>query len=144
MNITSARIFFKHLLAGLAIIIWLLVFMINLGVSKEVWGFISKLLDNRRTLGSISFTIGNVLFFALILYLSNLFQKHIGVLFREQPATFTNEVEHRSSKLTLFRLIIAIIGVLLAVTASGYPAGQTDRGARRAQCRHRPGHAEYR
>jgi len=49
-------------------------------------------------------------------------QKHIGVLFGEQTSTrFTNQVEHKSTKLTLLRLIVAIVGVLLAVTASGIP-----------------------
>ena len=96
--------------------------MINLGVSKQVWNFIGQLLDNKRSFGSLNFTIGNVLFFALILYISNLFQKHIGVLFGETSSRrFTNRLEHRSSKLTLLRLVVAIIGVLLAVTASGIP-----------------------
>jgi potassium efflux system protein len=121
LDIPSTRASFKRLLAGVSIIIWLLVFMINLGISKDVWSFVSKLLDNKRSFGSISFTIGNVLFFALILYLSNLFQKHIGVLFGEKSVTFNNQVEHKSSKLTLFRLIVAIVGVLLAITASGIP-----------------------
>jgi len=121
LDIPSTRASFKRLLAGLAIIIWLLVFMINLGISGDVWLFISKLLDNKRSFGSISFTIGNVLFFGLILYLSNLFQKNIGLLFGEKRVTFNNKLEHGNTKLTLFRLIIAIIGVLLAVTASGIP-----------------------
>jgi len=121
LDIPSTRQSFKKLLSGLGIIIWLLVFMINLGISKDVWGFINKLLDNRRTFGSISFTIGNVLFFVLILYLSHLFQKNVGALFGEKRVTFNNEIEHGSSKLTLFRLVIAIIGVLMAVTASGIP-----------------------
>jgi potassium efflux system protein len=121
LDLFSTRLSFKKLLAGLSIIIWLLVFMINLGIATDVWVFISKLLDNKRTFGSISFTIGNVLFFALILYLSNMFQKHIGVLFGEKQITFNNEVEHGSSKLTLLRLIVAIVGVLFAVTASGIP-----------------------
>ena len=96
--------------------------MINLGVAKQVGAFISQLLDNKRSFGSLNFTIGNVLFFALILYLSNLFQKHIGVLFGEQSSLrYTNQVERKSSKLTLLRLVVAIIGVLLAVTASGIP-----------------------
>ena len=121
LDIPSTRKSFKKLLGGLAIIIWLLVFMINLGISNDVSGFISKLLDNKRSFGSLNFTIGNILFFALILYLSNLFQKNIGVLFGERHVTFNNKLEHGNSKLTLFRLIIAIIGVLLAVTASGIP-----------------------
>lgn len=122
LDIPSARLSFKKLLSGVAVVIWLLVFMINLGVARQVWAFISQLLNNKRSFGSLNFTIGNVLFFVLILYLSNLFQKHIGVLFGEtSSARFTNRVEHRSSKLTLLRLVVAIIGVLMAVTASGIP-----------------------
>ena len=121
LDVPATRAAVKRLLAGIAMIIWLLVFMINLGISKDVWGFISKLLDNKRSFGSVSFTIGNVLFFTLILYLSNMLQKHIGVLFGEKSITFSDEVEHKSSKLTLFRLVIVIIGLLLAVTASGIP-----------------------
>lgn len=122
VDIPSARLSFKKILGGLSVIIWLLLFMINLGVSKQVWGFVSQLLDNKRTFGSLNFTIGNVLFFAIILYLSNLFQKHIGVLFGEQSSLkFTNQVEHKSSKLTLLRLVVAVVGVLFAVTASGIP-----------------------
>lgn len=122
LDIPSARLSFKKLLSGLSVVIWLLVFLINLGVAKPAWAFLSELLDNKRSFGSLNFTIGNVLFFALILYLSNLFQKHIGVLFGEQASVrFTNQVEHKSSKLTLLRLVVAIIGVLLAVTASGIP-----------------------
>jgi len=122
LDIPSARLSFKKLLAGLSVIVWLLVFMINLGVAQQVWDFLSELLNNKRSFGSLNFTIGNVLFFALILYLSNVFQKHIGVLFGETASQkFTNQVEHKSSKLTLLRLVIAIVGVLLAVTASGIP-----------------------
>jgi len=122
VDIASARASFKRVLSIVSVIIWLLVFLINLGVSKQVWAFINQLLDNKRSFGSLNFTIGNVLFFALILYISNLFQKHIGVLFGETTSTrFTNRIEHKSSKLTLLRLVVAIIGVLLAVTASGIP-----------------------
>lgn len=122
LDIDSARLSFKKLLSGVSVIIWLLVFMINLGVSKRVWAFISQLLDDKRAIGSLNFTIGNVLFFALILYISNLFQKHIGVLFGETASNrFTNRIERHSSKLTLLRLVVAIVGVLFAVMASGIP-----------------------
>ena len=121
VDINKMRASFKRIFSVLAVILWLLVFSINLNISKPVFGFITDLLDNKRSFGSLNFTIGNVLFFALILYISNLFQKNVGVLFGEKSITFNNQVEHKSSKLTLFRLIIAIIGVLLAVTASGIP-----------------------
>lgn len=122
VDIPSARRSFKKILGGLAVIIWLLVFLINLGISQPVWDFMSQLLDNKRSFGSINFTIGNVLFFSIILYISNLLQKNVGVLFGETTSSrFTNQVEHKSSKLTLLRLIVIIVGLLFAVTASGIP-----------------------
>ena len=122
VDIPSARLTFKKILGGLSVIIWLLVFLINLGISQPVWDFISQLLDDKRSLGSLNFTIGNVLFFSVILYISNILQKNIGVLFGESPsARFTRKVEHKSSKLTLLRLVVLIAGVLFAVTASGIP-----------------------
>jgi len=121
VDVGKMRASFKSILSFVAVMLWLLVFIINLNIAKDVFAFVSKLIDNKRSFGSVTFTIGNVLFFAIILYLSNLFQKHIGVLFGEKSVTFNNEVEHRGTKLTLFRLVIAIVGVLLAVTASGIP-----------------------
>lgn len=122
VDIPSARLTFKKILGGLSVIIWLLVFLINLGISQPVWDFISQLLDDKRSLGSLNFTIGNVLFFSVILYLSNVLQKNIGVLFGETSSNrFTRKVERKSSKLTLLRLVVVIAGLLFAVTASGIP-----------------------
>ncbi|MFD1630663.1 mechanosensitive ion channel domain-containing protein [Pseudopedobacter beijingensis] len=119
VNLDKARSSFKKILSLVAIILWLLVFLINLGISDPVFSFVEKVLNKSRTFGSISFTFYNILFFALILYISNWLQKNIEVIFGERSIGFSNEVEHRSSKLTLIRLIVAIVGVLLAIMASG-------------------------
>jgi potassium efflux system protein len=121
ININKARAAFKRALSVVAVILWLLVFLINLSISGGVFAFIQQVLAKPRTFGSVSFNLNNVLFFAVILYVSNILQKHIGILFGEKSVSFENQVEHKSSKLTLIRLIIAVFGVLLAVTASGIP-----------------------
>ncbi|WP_419698783.1 mechanosensitive ion channel family protein [Mucilaginibacter sp. NFX135] len=121
LNISKTRRTFKRALSVVAIIVWLLVFFINLNISGSVFAFIHQLLVKPRSFGSVNFTLGNVLFFAVILYVSNLLQKHIGILFGEQSVSYANQVEHKSSKLTLIRLLIVVAGLLLAVTASGIP-----------------------
>jgi potassium efflux system protein len=121
INITTARAAFKRVLSVVAVILWLLVLLINLSISGGVFAFIQQVLVKPRTFGSVTFTWSNVLFFAVILYMSNTLQKHIGILFGEKSVSFENQIEHRSSKLTLIRLAIAVFGVLLAVTASGIP-----------------------
>lgn len=121
INITTARAAFKRVLSVVAVILWLLVLLINLSISGGVFAFIQQVLVKPRTFGSVTFTLSNVLFFAVILYISNMLQKHIGILFGEKSVSFENQIEHRSSKLTLIRLAIVVFGVLLAVTASGIP-----------------------
>lgn len=49
-------------------------------------------------------------------------QKHVSILFGDRQTEFNNNDDgHKSSKIALLRLIIIIIGVLLAFTASGIP-----------------------
>jgi potassium efflux system protein len=122
LNISHTRASFKKALSVVAVILWVLVFLINLSIAGGVFAFIQQILAKPRTFGSVTFTLNNVLFFGVIVYISNVLQKNVGVLFGEKTVDFSSsEVEHKSSKLTLIRLVIAIIGILLAVTASGIP-----------------------
>jgi len=121
ISINKTRVSFRRVLSVIAVVLWVLVFLIDLSIAGGVFAFIHQLLVKPRVFGSISFTLGNVLFFGLILYVSNVLQKYIGILFGEKSVTFRDHVEHKSSKLTLLRLIIVTGGVLLAVMASGIP-----------------------
>jgi potassium efflux system protein len=121
LDISKTRLSFKKALSTIAVILWLLVFLINLSVSGSVFALIHQILSKNRSFGSVTFTLNNILFFGVILYVSNILQKHVDILFGENNVYFTNKVEHKSSKLTLIRLVIAILGVMLAVTASGIP-----------------------
>jgi potassium efflux system protein len=120
INLSSTRKSFKRILSVVAVILWLLVFLINLSIADGVFALLHTLLNKTRTFGSVSFTLGNVLFFAVIIYVANMLQKHIGVLFGENNnLKFDDKIEHKGSKLVLVRLVIFIAGLLLAVTASG-------------------------
>jgi len=121
IDLAKTRVSFRKVLSVIAVILWLLVFAINLGIANDTMALIKEILSKQRTFGSISFTLGNIMFFAVIVYLANLLQKHIGILFGERKVTFTSQNEHRSSKLALIRLVIIIIGTLLAIMASGIP-----------------------
>ncbi|CAM3695997.1 mechanosensitive ion channel family protein [Mucilaginibacter galii] len=121
INLAKTRASFKKILSVVAVILWLLVFLINLSIAGGVFALLHNLLVKQRSFGSVTFTLSNVLFFGVIVYLANMLQKHIGVLFGESSVTFDEKTEHKGSKLALIRLIIIIIGVLLAVTASGVP-----------------------
>ena len=86
-----------------------------------VLSLLEGLLSKERSFGSIHFTLGNVLFFTVIVYIANKLQKHVPILFGEGSLTYDGEVEHKSSKVALIRLVIIVLGVLFAVSASGLP-----------------------
>ncbi|MBV8389927.1 MAG: mechanosensitive ion channel [Mucilaginibacter sp.] len=121
ISINKTRVSFRRALSVVSVLLWLLVFLINLSIAGGVFEFIHQVLVKRHSFGSVTFTLGNVLFFAMILFVSHLLQKHIGIVFGEKSVTFSDHVEHKGSKLTLLRLLVAVIGILLAVTASGIP-----------------------
>ncbi|MDQ1089194.1 potassium efflux system protein [Siphonobacter sp. SORGH_AS 1065] len=121
VNINRVRATAKRVLSFIAVLLWLLVLVINLNISNQTFAFLDMVLSKSRTFGSITFTLGNVLFFVIIVYLSNLLQKHIGILFGESNITFDEQNQRKSSKLVLVRLVIIIVGILMAITASGVP-----------------------
>ncbi|WP_233207959.1 MULTISPECIES: mechanosensitive ion channel domain-containing protein [unclassified Siphonobacter] len=121
VSIPRSRAAFRRAMTVVAIILWVLVFFINLGVAGGVFALLQQILTKTRTFGSVTFTLGNILLFGVIVYVANLLQKHIGVLFGESSVTFDNKTERKSSKLVLIRLVILILGVLMAITASGIP-----------------------
>jgi potassium-dependent mechanosensitive channel len=120
VNVSHVRRSFKKGLVFIAVALWLIVFFINLGVADEVYSLISHILTRPRSFGSISFTLNNVLSFSVVIYLSSLLQKNIGLLFGESSFSAADEqVGQLSSVLALVRLVILVAGILLAIAASG-------------------------
>lgn len=121
VNHNTTRASIRKALHIFSILLWLMVFMINMSMLSGVLSLLEGFLAKQRSFGSIHFTLGNVVFFTVIVYIANKLQKHVPVLFGEGSLTYDGEVEHKSSKVALIRLIIIILGVLFAVTASGLP-----------------------
>ncbi|EDM35521.1 probable periplasmic binding protein; possible mechanosensitive ion channel component [Pedobacter sp. BAL39] len=117
----KTRLKSQKALSILSVILWVMVFLINLNLTGGLSGLLEQILSKQRSFGSIHFTMGNILFFVAIVYISNKLQKHVPLLFGEESITFNEGNTPKNSKVALIRLIIIIIGVLLAVTASGLP-----------------------
>ena len=111
----------KKVLWWLAAIIWVIVFLINMNLTSGTLVFFETMLAKQRTFGSIHFTLGNILFFLLIIFLANKLQKNVPVIFGEGNLSYEGQVEQKSSKVALIRLIIIVLAFLLAITASGLP-----------------------
>ena len=121
VNFNKVRNTFRRALSIIAVLLWLLVFFINLNFSGALFSIIQHMLNKERTFGSINYTLGNILLFGIIIYLANWLQKNIGVLLGEGSNTFMGKTEQKSSMLALIRLAVLLAGFFMAVTASGFP-----------------------
>jgi small-conductance mechanosensitive channel len=110
-----------RVLTFLAGVIWVVAFTINLNIYDPLYELFMRGLNHSVKLGSLSFRIGNVLLFILIVYLSNVFQKYVGYLFGTADENSPPQTGKRASKLVMVRLILIIAGFLLAIAASGLP-----------------------
>jgi potassium efflux system protein len=121
INVNRTRQSLKNGLAFLSVWLWGLVFLINLNIVGPVGRITSQLLEKQRTVGSLTYTLENILFFSVTIWLTNILQKNIGLFFGEEDIDFTNNKVRRGSKLALLRLVVIVLGFLFAITVSGVP-----------------------
>ncbi len=121
INFSKVRAAFRKALSIMGVLLWLLVFFINLNFSGALFSLVELLLNKQRSFGSINYTLGNIVLFLIIIYLSLWLQKNIGVLLGEGTTTFMGKTEQKSSKLALVRLVVILVGFFMAITASGVP-----------------------
>ena len=72
-----------------------------------------------RQVGNFSFTLGGILLFLGIIWLSNFLQKYIAYFFGDIGDDAAFDDKGQRSRLMVTRLILLIAGFLLAVAASG-------------------------
>lgn len=109
-----------RLLSAIVVILWFVVFTSNMNLYNGIIEGLGKFLFQPRTVGSTSFTIGNILLFFFVIYLAALAQKYVGYIFGENQG-YTSPGERKGSKVVVTKLIIIIVGFLLAVLVSGLP-----------------------
>jgi len=101
---------------------WLIVIASNLNIWESLRGSLTKLLSHPNTIGSITFTLGNVVLFFIIIWAAHLLQKYVAYFFGEIDDENEENINKRQhSKLLITRLVVLISGYLLAVAASGMP-----------------------
>lgn len=110
-----------RLLTAVAGGIWLLVFTANLNLHSLLYEALAHLLTAPGLLGSTEFTLGNILLFFLILYLSTQFQQYVGYFFGEVGEEASAELRQRGSWLMGLRLLLVVVGFALATAATGLP-----------------------
>ncbi|MFC6222796.1 mechanosensitive ion channel family protein [Hymenobacter artigasi] len=114
----------KHLLrllTGVAAALWILVFTSNLNAYSTLYAGLEQVLTAPHTLGSTVFTLGNILLFFFILFVSAQLQQYIGYFFGDVGEDDSAEARHRGSWLVALRLLLLVVGFALATAATGLP-----------------------
>lgn len=101
---------------------WLIVITSNLNIWESLRTSLTTLLSYPNTIGSITFTLGNVVLFFIIIWAAHLLQNYVAYFFGEiEDENEENVNKRQHSKLLITRLVVLIVGYLLAVAASGMP-----------------------
>jgi potassium-dependent mechanosensitive channel len=103
----------------LAVPLWLIVFATNLNLFDTLNDLLTNFFGSNRQMGNFSFTLGGILLFAGIIWLSNFMQKYIAYFFGDTGDDSAFDDKGQRSRLMVTRLILLIVGFLLAVAASG-------------------------
>lgn len=120
-NYDQIRDGLHQLLSVGAVVFWLITFVTNLEIYTIVLAFLNSLLNTSRTVGSTTFSIGNILTFLFVLYIVSVLQKYVGYFFGETEEDFLGDQDKKESRIVIFRLIIIMLGFFIAVVASGLP-----------------------
>jgi len=101
---------------------WVVVIASNLNVWESLRTSLASLMSHPNTIGSITFTLGNIVLFFIIIWVAHLLQKYVAYFFGEIDDENEENINKRQhSKLLITRLVVLIVGYLLAVAASGMP-----------------------
>ncbi|PTS87613.1 mechanosensitive ion channel protein MscS [Flavobacterium sp. HMWF030] len=101
---------------------WVVVIASNLNFWESLRTGLAALLSHPNTIGSITFTLGNIVLFFIIIWMAHLLQNYVAYFFGEIDDENEENINKRQhSKLLITRLVVLISGYLLAVAASGMP-----------------------
>ncbi len=124
----SARFSFGKLESGLrkaltAVVgmLWLMLFTNNLNLYNLLYRTSEHVLTAPHSLGSTTFTLGNILLFVGIVLATIQLQKYVGYFFGETDDDFNADTDRKGSWMVAIRLGILAVGLLLATLASGLP-----------------------
>lgn len=112
----------RKLLIGVVGVLWLMLFASNLNFYTLLHRVAEQTLTAPHKLGSTTFTLGNILLFGGIVFLTIQLQKYVGYFFGEADDDFNAaDTDRKGSWMVAIRLGILAVGLFLATLASGLP-----------------------
>src|SRR5690606_21389935 len=108
------------ILRVICILLAIIVLANNLQFIEQLWNLSETFFGKVRSIGSISFTLGNLVVAILLLLVANWFQKNISlIVLGGEDGRLNQAYNQKMTLFPLFRLAIILIGFFMAVSALG-------------------------
>jgi small-conductance mechanosensitive channel len=122
LNYQNVESRLRRILTIIAGVYWFINLCQNLNLYDQAYQIVSDFLNAQRYVGSTSFTLGSILVFFVVVWISNILQKYIGYFFGDTNDDVTADKKTRlGTSILLVRLLVLTAGFLLGVLASGIP-----------------------
>ena len=121
INFEKQHTRYKRNFLFVAILIWLVAISRNFMVNDLLFGGLGHFLNHPRVIGQYSFTLGSVIIFFFIIFISSIISRAIKFFFDSEKVLSSGERSSVNSMVLLFRLIIWVFGFLIAVAIAGIP-----------------------
>jgi potassium-dependent mechanosensitive channel len=106
----------------IAITLWLMTVAWGMNIYEFLAGRLEEFMNRDFYIGSFHFSLMNIAIFLTILWVSNLSAELLSVVFRDETADFASNRKNKAgSWIIVVKLLIYILGFLLAVSAAGIP-----------------------
>jgi small-conductance mechanosensitive channel len=110
-----------RLVTAFAALLWYIVFTTNMNAYDSLNDILNNLFTTSISIGSFSFTLGGIAIFLGIIWVANFLQRYIAYFFGDTGDDAAFDDKGQRSRLLITRLILLILGFLVAVAASGLP-----------------------
>jgi small-conductance mechanosensitive channel len=110
-----------RLITVVAAVLWYIVFTTNLNTYDSLNDMLNILFTTSLAIGSFSFTLGGIAIFLGIIWVANFLQRYIAYFFGDTGDDAAFDDKGQRSRLLITRLILLVLGFLVAVAASGLP-----------------------
>jgi len=117
---------FKSVLLKIVFVLWFIELLENLYIDDFVYSWAGDILNHPYKFGNAVLTIGSLVVFVLVLWVSILISRVISYFydFADQQSTAGPDVKKTRTSILLIRLSIFTLGFIAAITFSGIPLSE--------------------
>jgi potassium efflux system protein len=125
LNFKELQQRFQVLLRILCGIFWFILLTRNLSIYEPFYEAVTAIISKQRTIGSLSFSLGSIGIFVLIIWIASILSQFVTFIFGNQappPGTSSGQRTLNTAAIALMaRLAILALGFFIAIGAAGIP-----------------------